>query len=247
MNDPIMQRSLLRYSRVAGFLYLLIIICGLFSELYVRGNLIFPEDAAATAQNILNAELLFRFGLVSDLIMLLSDISVAAIFYKLLAPISPILSLMTAFFRLTMDAILGLNLLNDWMAIFLLKSGTILSGFAPEQLQSFTLFLLKAHQSGYDLGLIFFGVHCLLLGYLFFKSGYVPRLLGVLLGLAAVAYLVDSFTAILFPPLEAIVAPLLIFSFIAELSLAGWLLLKGVKFEPDLQESWGGTPKESGL
>lgn len=219
-------------ARVAGVLYLTIIIAGIFAEFVVRQSLIVPGDAAATTSNILASEGLFRLGIAGDLIMIMSDIALALLFYVLLKPVSPALSLLAAFFRLGQAAILGLNLLNLFFVLQLLSGADYLTIFSADQLDALVLFFLNGHSLGYSIGLILFGLSLLVLGYLIFKSGYLPQILGGLLIFAALAYLVDSFAGLLWPnyaTYETMFA-LVVFlpAFIGELSMAVWLLLKGV-------------------
>lgn len=221
--------SPLALARLAGVLYLIIFACGVFSELLVRGSIVVPDDAAATAQNILAHETLFRVGFASDLVMLLSDVGVAVLFYVLLRPVSRTLALLALSLRLLMDAVLGANLLNHLAAVLILSDSDRLAGFDADQVNSLALLSMDAHKYGYLIGLVFFGLHVAVLGYLFFRSTYFPRLLGVLLGLAAVGYLVDSFGFFLLPSYDGSLSPIALAPvFVAELAVIGWLLVKGL-------------------
>lgn len=222
-------------ARVAGFLYLIIIIAGIFAEFFVRQSLITPGDATATAHNIMASEGLFRMGIAGDLIMIMCDVALALIFYVLLKPVSNSLSLLAAFFRLGQAAILGINLLNLFFVLQLLSGADYLAVFGADQLHALVLLFLNGHSLGYSIGLVLFGLSLLVLGYLVFKSGYFPRILGVLLIIAASGYLIDSFASFLLPTYdtyEAILA-LVVFlpAFIGELSMCLWLLVKGVKVQ----------------
>jgi hypothetical protein len=221
--------STITYARLTGVLYLVIIVLGLFSEVYVRSNLIVHGDATATAGNILASEWLFRAGFVGDLIIFLCDVAVAILLYVLLLPVSKTGSLVSAGFRLTGTAIYGVNLLNYFVALILLSGADYLSAFETGQLNSLALVFLDIHGHGYDLGLVFFGLHCAVLGYLMIKSDYFPRILGVLMVLAAFGYLVGSFARFLLPDYAGAITPVYIAPLIGELSLCGWLLIKGVR------------------
>lgn len=228
------------YARAAGFLYLAIIVSGIFAEFFVRASLVAPGDATATANNIMAAEGLFRFGIAGDFIMLASDVALALVFFVLFKPVSHALSLLAAFFRLAQAAILGLNLLNLFSALQLLSGAGYLTVLGADQLHAQALFYLDAHSTGYSIGLVFFGLSCFVLGYLVVKSGYVPRILGILLLFAAVGYLTDSFAGFLLPnyasyaDLFAVVV--FVPAIIGELSLCLWLLIKGVNVQ-----RWNGT------
>jgi len=221
--------SIVTVARITGILYLIIIVLGVFSEIFVRSNLIVPRDAEATADHILASEWLFRVGFVGDLIIFLCDVPVAILLYVLLRPVSKTISLISAGFRLSGTAIYGANLLNYFAALLILGSSEYLSSFDSSQLNSLALMFLNIHKHGYDLGLVFFGMHCLVLGYLVFESGYFPKILGILLVLAGIGYLGGSFTLFLWPAYAETIAPIYIAPLIGELSLCLWLLIKGVR------------------
>ncbi|MCL4302557.1 MAG: DUF4386 family protein [Anaerolineae bacterium] len=235
MTNRIINTSPQQTARVAGVLYLIIIVAGIFAEFFVRQSLIVPGDAAATANNIVASEGLFRAGIAGDLVMIMSDVALALVFYVLLKPVSNSLSLLAAFFRLAQAAILGINLLNLFFVLQLVSGAGYLAVFGADQLHALVLLFLKGHSLGYAIGLVLFGLSLFVLGYLVFKSGYLPRILGVLLIVAASGYLIDSFASFLLPTYdnyEAVFA-LVVFlpAFIGELSMCLWLLLKGVKIQ----------------
>ncbi len=236
MINNIEAKSLRQTGRIAGGLYLTIIIAGIFAEFFVRQSLLVPGDAVATAQNITAAEGLFRLGIAGDLIMILSDVALAVAFYVLLKPVSRGLALLAAFFRLGQAAILGINLLNLLLVLRLLSGAEYLTVFSAEQLHGLALFFFTGHGLGYSLAMVPFAMSLLVLGYLVFKSGYFPKILGILLVVAAAGYLIDSFAGFLLPNYGAYadVFALVVFlpAFIGELAMCLWLLVKGVKVEP---------------
>jgi len=217
------------YARVAGLLYLVIIVCGISSEVFIRANLIVPGDATATAGNIVASTALFRVGFAADSIMLLSDVAIAVLFYVLLKPVSRALALTAAAFRLTQAAVLGFNLLNYYTALLLLGGTGYVTAFEAGQVHALAMLFLDLHSHGYDLGLLFFGVSNVILGYLVIKSDYFPGILGYGLIAAAVVYLGGSFTRFLFPDYASLVEPAYIVPLVAELSFCLWLLFKGVR------------------
>lgn len=225
----------LQYARLAGLLYLIIIVCGIGSEVFIRSNLIVAGDVAATTANILASQGLFRLGFVGDAIMLLSDVAIAVLFYLLFKPVSQPLSLMAAAFRLMQAAIIGVNLLNYYAAMLLLNGSgygmNAESGLADGQVQKMVLMTLDLHSHGYDLGLIFFGVSSFILGYLIIKSTYFPKLLGYGLIAAAVVYLLGSFSRFLYPEALGWIEPFYVIPLIAELAFCLWLLIKGIRVE----------------
>lgn len=221
-----------RYARIAGVLYLLIIAAGIFGEIFVRGQLIVSGDATATANQIMAAPLLWRFGIAGDIIMHLCDIPVMLVFYVLLRPVHRNLALAAMLFNLIQTAVLVVNKLTLVVPLFLLENTDYLQAFEPTQLHALAYLLLKTHNYGFGIGLIFFGFTCLVNGYLIFRSGYLPRIFGVLMQLAGLSYLVNSFALLLAPTFATLISPaILLPPFVGELSFCLWLLLKGVNVE----------------
>ncbi len=222
--------SLVRTARIAGLLYLGIIVCGLFSEVVVRGQLVDLSDAVSTSNHILNSRLLFKSGFVADSLMLVCDVAVAILLYHLLRPVHATLSLMAAAFRLTQAAVLAVNLLNHLAPLLLLRDSGYAAHFSGIQRDTLILLFLDLHGHAYDLGLLFFAVSNLILGYLVVKSQYLPTVLGYTLQLAGVVYLAGSYCRFLLPDYLAFLQPAYIIPMIAELSFCLWLLTKGVTF-----------------
>jgi hypothetical protein len=214
------------YARIAGILYLLIIVAGIFGELMVRSKLIVYGDANATANNIMNSELLWRMGISADLVMQICDLPVMIILYYLLKPVSKKLALLNLSFNLIQTAVLVANKLNLLAALFFLGDAEYLKSFNPEQLHTLSYLSIKLHDFGFGIGLIFFGFVCLIEGYILFKSNYFPKTIGVLMSIAGICYLANSFALIIAPQLSSIA--LLLPCLIAELSFSLWLIFKGV-------------------
>ncbi|MCG6955843.1 MAG: DUF4386 domain-containing protein [Gemmatimonadetes bacterium] len=223
--------SMRSLARMAGLLYLVIIVCAGFSQGYVRSTMIVPGDAAATAGNILASEGLFRLGFVTDLIAFMADAAVAVLFYVLLRPVSETVSLLAAAFRLVAHPAIGsINLLNHFGVLLLLGGAPHLEAFSMDQLQALTLLSLQMHRYGYLIAGAFFGVHLALLGYLLLRSEAFPRLLGLLLVAAAAGYLIESLSFFLAPAYESLASGLVVVTAsVAEVSLCFWLLIKGVR------------------
>lgn len=217
------------YARIGGVLYLLIILTGLFGELFVRGRLIVSGDAAATASKILAAQSLWRLGIAGDLIQHVFDVGLMLIFYILLRPVSKHLALLALLLNLIQTAVLVAYKLNLLVALFLLGNAAYLKAFTPEQLQALMYLFVRADANGFGVGLIFFGFVCLVLGYLIFRSGYMPKTLGILMQIAGLCYLTNSFALLLAPAFADKLFPFILLpSFIGEMSLCLWLLIKGV-------------------
>lgn len=223
--------SLNKTARIVGVLLLIIVVLAPFSMLYVPSTLIVPKDAATTANNIMVSEGLFRLGIASDSIVFLIEIVLTALLYVLLKPVNKTLSLVAAFSRLAMTVVQGINLLNYFFVLLLLSGAGYLTVFPPDQLYAFVLLFLDAHAYVVLIWGLFFGLHLFLLGYLVYKSGYIPKLVGVLLVIASLCYLIQSFGNILLPKYEAIFATIGFLS-ISEIAFPLWLLFKGVKDQP---------------
>lgn len=198
-------------------------------ELVVRSSIVEPGNAAATAANIKASGGLFRFGFLADSVMSLCDIALAVLLYVLLKPVSKTIALMAMCFRLIQTAVIALNLLHYHAAIIALSGSEYTAAFGTEQINALASFLLDLHSHGYDLGLLPFGVSCLLLGYLVYRSGYLPKFIGVLLVAAGFTYLIGSYTRFLFPAYVQTVMPIYIVAIVAELAMSLWLLIKGVR------------------
>jgi Domain of unknown function (DUF4386) len=216
------------YARIGGLLYLMIILAGALGEIFIRGKLIVSGDAASTASNIMASQSLWRIGIAGDLIMHVFDIPVMLALYVLLRPVNKNLALMAILFNLIQTAVLVANKLNLLMPLFLLGNADYLKTFDPNQLYALAYLFVRAHDNGFGIGLIFFGFACLTYGYLIFRSGYFPRILGVLIAIAGLSYLTDSFALILAPTSAGTVFPILVLALIGELSLCLWLIVKGV-------------------
>ena len=226
MNTETSPRTI---ARLDGVLYLYIIVAGIFAELFVRSKLVIPGDAAATADNILANESLFRIGFSGELLHLSFDIAVAVILYALFRVVDRNIALLAAFMRFACDLVLAVASLGHFAALRLLAGSDYLAVVPAEQLQAFALLAMKLHADGYAISLVFFGFACLALGYLIIRSGFIPKAIGVLLAVAGACYLVNSFAHALNPTFAATLFPALFVPiFVAELSLALWLTVKGV-------------------
>jgi Domain of unknown function (DUF4386) len=220
-------------ARIAGGLILIIAIFAPFSMIYVPSTLVVAGDAATTANNIMASEGLFRLGIASDAVVFLIEIVVTVLLYVLLKPVSRTLSLVAAFSRLAMTVIQGINLINLCFALLLISGAGYMAAFPADQRQALVLLFLNAHANVVLIWGLFFGLHLFVLGYLVYASGYMPRIIGVALILAAVCYLTQSFGTILFPRYAAIFAAVGLLSII-EVAFPLWLVIKGIN-----AEQWG--------
>ncbi|MCA1285474.1 DUF4386 domain-containing protein [Salipiger bermudensis] len=206
-------------ARLAGALYLLIILLGLTSEVALRGSLIMPGDAVATAEAILAQPGTLRLSLAADTVMALADVALAVLLYLLLRPVSGALALMAMVFRLVQAALIAMSLLFQYGALLILQGDG-----APEA----AMLALELHGHGYDLGLVFFGVNSLLTGWLLVLSGFVPKLLGWLIAAAGVVYILGSAILFMAPAMADLFAPAYLLPVLSETAFCLWLLIRGL-------------------
>jgi len=210
-----------RLARIAGSLYLMVAVFGAFAELYVRARIVVPGDAASTADNIRESATLFRLGFASDLVQATFFLFTAMALYLLLRHVNELVARGMVVIVAVSVAIICLNLLNQFMALQVATGGgsDALAGRFADM-----------HAAGYLIAQIFFGLWLLPLGYLVYRSGFFPRVIGVLLAIGCLSYLADTFVQFLAPGIAEsvelwVVAP----AAIGELSLVVWLLVKGVR------------------
>lgn len=215
-----------RLARVTGAFYLLTIVAGVFAEAFVRGRLVVRTDAVATATNILANETLYRVGLVADLAMLASYVVVTALFYEMFRPVRRSVSLSAAGFSVVGIAVLAVNCLNHLVPLVLLDSVTYQPAIQVSQLQALSLVALRLHARGYGIATVFFGIYCVLIGWLAFRSGWVPRALGALMAVGGVAYLASSIVGLLSPAVASRLPDLGVIGGVAELALSAWLIVR---------------------
>jgi len=174
-------------------------------------------------------ESMFRLGVSGELLHIAFDVVVAVILYALLKPIDRSIALLAAFMRFACDIVLAVASLSHFAALNLFADAEYLKTFTPDQLHTLALLALNLHGDGYAISLVFFSFACLSLGYLIFRSGFLPRTIGALMAIAGVCYLINSFSHFLSPAFAATLFPgLFVPIFVAELSLALWLTVKGV-------------------
>ncbi len=215
-------------ARIAGLLYLIVILGGLFAEILVRGRLVVSGDAAATAHNILEHQLLYRSGFAAEVFYCACNVPLALIFYDLFKVVNRGATLLVVFFSLVGTAIESVSLLLHFAPLVLLGGGAALAGLQTGLLQSLAYTSLRLFEYGFAIALVFFGFFCLSMAYLIFRSSFLPRFLGALLAIEGTLYLVNSFANFLSPAVAAHVFPFLMVSGLAEVSFCLWLLVMGV-------------------
>jgi hypothetical protein len=219
-------------ARVVGALYLLIFFVGPFAFFMGRTSVVVPGDPAATVAKLMASESMFRLGMVAETVIVLVEIVVSAILYALFRSVSKPLSLAAALARFAQAVLQAVNLLTAVPALLLLGGAGYLTVFEPDQLNA--LVLLFADLNAFTIiiwGLIF-GFHLLMLGYLVYRSGFMPRILGMLLIIGAVGYLAQSYGHILASQYDEILSMVVIvLSIPGELLFTVYLLWKGLDVE----------------
>lgn len=224
---------------VAGVALIVMAIAAGFSVNFVLDSLMVPGDAAATAVNIQSSEALFGAGIVGWLIIFLCDVLVSWGLYVFFKPVNAGVSLLTGWMRLAYTAVLGAAILNLVMVLLLATNPTALTAFTADQSDALLMLFVNGFYGGWSMGLVVFGVHLLGLGYLALKSGFVPKILGILILLAAAGYIIVHGAGWLIPTfddIEATVEMLFIIPMIlGEVGLAVWLIVKGLRRQPIAQ------------
>lgn len=232
MTNPIVDLSMRKAAIVAGITILIMTVAAIAATDLTIGSLIVEDNAAVTTNNIQASETLFRTGIFSWLIILICDVLAAWGLYIFLKLVNNSLSLIMAWFRLVYAAILGAAILNFIDVLSLIGGDGYLNGFDVAQVQSMVMRSINGFYALWSVGLIIFGIHIYLLGYLIVKSGYMPKTLGILLLLASIGYIATNLIDLLLPAYEAIsniIEWIFILPMLSEVALGFWLLLKGGK------------------
>ena len=235
------MNSLKNISKLAGVGYLIIFMTGIFANFFVIESLVVPGDGAVTLENIRGSDGLFRIGILSFILMVIFDVVLAWALYLLLKPVNKNMSLFQAWFRLVNGTIFGVALFHLVEVLRLASGDGYMAGADQDMIAMEVMRSLEAFNIVWLIGLIFFGIHLVLLGWLIRKANYIPGILGVLLIIAGAGYLVDSFANFMLAAYDSyadifmmiVVLP----GVVGELSFTFWLLIKGVddrKVEPRL-------------
>lgn len=209
---------------IAGFGYLISPVP--FAEFYVYPKLVIPGNIEQTAQNIATHGGLFLAAIFCYLIAFISDVVIAWALYVLLVPVNRSVSLLTAWFRLVYTVIALFGLLNLVTVFRLLNTPDYLTVFGSGQLHAQVMLLLNSFRYDWSMGLILFGIHLGLLGYLVYRSGYIPRIIGILLAIDGLGWVIDSLRPYLYPNAHL---RFLFITFFGELFFMLWLLVRGWK------------------
>ena len=215
-------------ARIAGALYLAVTFLSLFTVFFAQGSLIVPGDAAATAANIMANKRLFSIGFLSDLLVQIIHIFLTIALYKLLKPVNGNQASLMAILALIPVPIAMLNVLNQIIPMILLSGAEYLAVFTADQINALVLLFLNISSYGMFIAQIFWGLWLIPLGYLVYKSGFIPKLIGALLIIGGLGYIIDFMIVFLLPNHDVTI---IILTFWGEVILPIWLLLKGVKMQ----------------
>jgi hypothetical protein len=226
MKTRTAELSPLFRARLAGILYLIANLPAPFALVYLPARLIVRGDAAATANNIMASESLFRLGIVGLLFNSIANLLLVLALYQLLKVVNKSMASLMVMFVLAAVPIAMLNELNQIAVLQLLSGADYLQVFTREQLQSLAYMFLRFHSQGLSIAMIFWGLWLFPMGYLIFKSDFMPRILGILLMIGCFGYVIESFASVL-----GYNVSIIFFTSWGELLLLLWLLIKGVNVE----------------
>ncbi|MGG4492915.1 DUF4386 domain-containing protein [Brevibacillus reuszeri] len=218
---------------IAGTSIIIMALAAFFSYGFVHESLVVTGDASTTYTNITTSISFFKGEIFGWLIILISDIIVAWALYIFLKPINKSLSLLAAWLRLIYSTILGIAILSLIVVLLLATDSTGLSVIKIEQVQSFMLLFLQAFEAIWSIGLIVFGAHLLMIGYVALQSSSIPKVISILLLLASIGYIIIHLSKTFFTQYDSLIAILnLVFMLpmvAGELGFGIWLLVKGGK------------------
>lgn len=218
-----------KHARIAGLLYFFYMVMHITADVIGRSKLFVYGDAATTTQNILVFERQFRIAIMVDLLGAVLFLLTAWALYVLLKPVNKNIALLFLLLNLGGVAIYSGSLLHQLAALQLVSGADYLKAIQADQLQAMAMFFLYVYKNGYMIAQIFFGAWVFPLGYLVFKSGFLPKILGIVLMIHCFTWLLSVVQFFLLPDFSAITYVSYTVGFIAEFGLAFWLLIMGAK------------------
>lgn len=219
-------------ARIVGVVSLVGIVTGAFDIGYVRSALIVPGDAVATMHNIAAHETLFRLGFAAHIVLLLCNIPNEVISFILFRRVNGIVAAIAVGCGLVGTAIEGLDMLNAYVPLKLAAEGGAMAAFDPAQIQALSYLSLQLQDTGLLISFVFYGLDEMLAGYVIFRSGFLPRIIGVLLSLSGLCYFADGFLSFIAPALQSRLLPYLLFPCLpGEGLLALWLTIVGLNVQ----------------
>lgn len=218
-------------ARIAGLLYLIVVLTGIFSLGYVPSKLIVDDNAAATVLNIRTSETLFRLGILSSIICYTAFLLLPLVLYKLLKPVNKIPAALMVIFAVVSVPLSLINLLDKFAILTLISKAGYLTAVGADQLQTQVLLYLDYYDNGIKIVSIFWGLWLLPFGYLVYRSGLLPKVLGIFLMAGCFGYLINFAGNFLFPAYHqmGISSFIRLPASIGEIGTCLWLLVMGVK------------------
>ena len=223
------MHPLKKAARIAGAIYLSMVITGPFSLIYVPSKLIVRGNAAATADNILAHETMFRLSILADLVGQVIFICLAIALYRLLGGVNKIWAALMVAFVLVSAAVGFVNTLNDIAALLLFRGADFLTIFDKPQRDALGMLFVRLHSQGILIDEMFWGLWLFPFGLLVYRSGFLPRFIGVWLMINCFGYVVLSVTALFFPAYYETAFKMAQPVLFGELAIMLWLLIKGAK------------------
>jgi hypothetical protein len=220
------MNSINKIARTAGLLYLLYVVTSFIANLF--GKFVFV-DALVTIDHIMTHATQFRIGFVINLFSVVFFLLAAWALYVLLKPVNKDLALLFLLFNVAGFTVWLFSSLCLFGSLIILNGTEAINAFRPDQLQALAVFFFGLYKTGVVIAQVPYGVWLFPLGYLVFKSGFLPKILGILLIADGICQFVYVCQRLIFPDLAFIAYPCLVISFIAEVSLALWLTIKAVK------------------
>ena len=218
-------------ARIAGLLYLVVVLTGIFHLLYVPSRLIVSGNASATVNNIIASETLFRLSILGGLICYTFFLLLPLVLYKLFKPVNKNYSLLMVILVIVSVPVSFINMLNKFAVLSLISKASYLQVFETGKLQAEVLLYLNFYNNGNQIASIFWGLWLLPFGYLVFKSGFLPKILGILLMVGCFSYLFDFLGDFLFPGYGQMKISTFVTlpGSIGEIGICLWLLIMGIK------------------
>ena len=220
-----------RTARIAGLLYLIVVLTGIFYLIYVPSKLIIWDSASATVKNITDSESLFRLGIFSGLVCYTAFLLLPLVLYKLFKPINKVYALLMVVFAVVSVPMAFINFGNEFFVLTLISKAAYLKTFEIDKLQAQVLLYLHFYNDVNQIISIFSGLWLFPLGYLIFKSGLLPKILGIFLMIGCFSYLIDFIGGLLFPGYNKMEISnyVILPASIGEIGTCLWLLIMGAK------------------
>lgn len=231
-------------ARIGGVLYLGIIAITIFGEIFVRAPLIVLNNPLETTQNILSSMHLWRLSIAFDLVLVIFGISLAFVFYNLLKKVNNNYILLFLFFNLIAFCLEAASKVSLFSILVLLEDPYYLTVMPENLIYAQVSFYLDVYAYVFSAGMVFFGCGCIVLGSLMYKSGFFPKIFGVLMPITGICWITNAFIQFIFPSLFLEISPaILLPAFVTEISLCAWLVIFGVRSK-DWASLSDGTPEE---